>query len=111
VVDFRRQTVPSTVLRVFVRRFRAAEPGRTVMGCRYCRRRKPCWYFFLRDICIDSYVVSTFEHRVDSPCLCLPVAIRWHHGLPAHLKGLIDRVGYLEPFGYFRCAGIEEMNA
>ena len=47
VIDFRRQTVLATVLWVFVRRFRAVEPGRAVMGCRYCRRRKPCWYFFL----------------------------------------------------------------
>ena len=43
VVSFCRQTVPATVLRVSVRRFRAAEPEQTVMGCRYRRRRKPCW--------------------------------------------------------------------
>jgi len=43
VVSFCRQTVPATVLRVFVDRFRAAEPEQTVMGCRYLRVRKPCW--------------------------------------------------------------------
>jgi hypothetical protein len=43
----RLQKVAVTHLCTFDRRFRMAEPGRTVMRVRYRRRRKPCWGCFL----------------------------------------------------------------
>ena len=43
VADLGRRKVPSTVLWVFGRRFRVAEPGPTMMESRYRRWQKPCW--------------------------------------------------------------------
>jgi len=45
--------------------------------------------------------------------LCFPVAIRWHDDSSrmAHVIGLIDCVGYLEPIECFTCMRIEEMNS
>ena len=48
LADFGQRKVAVTHTCTFDCHFRMAEPGRTVMGVRYRRRRKPCWGCFLR---------------------------------------------------------------
>ncbi len=57
VANFGRQKVAVTHLCTFDRRFRMAEPGRTVMGGRYRWRRKPCWGYFFEGVLRVIYCI------------------------------------------------------